>query len=166
MNVTVPWNAMWTGEDGQYELRPCRFVGNRLAVWQPHRPGEGRPKFAEPHIVRQRRSIHEMRCTVCGERTRQGERFWFEHGQHHEGWFMTTEAPVHLACADHALKVCPHLRERGLPLSPFPEGARVLAATVKPESLPQLFGLSSDRIVIGQLKLGWPSSSIVRLARG
>lgn len=163
MNITVPWNAMWTGEDGRYELRPCRFVGGKLAVWQPHEPGTGKPMFAEPHIVRQRRSIHEMRCTVCGERTTEKERYWFEHGQHHAGWYMTTEAPVHLSCAKHALKVCPHLRARGFEPSPFPLGARVLAAMVKPESLPQLFGISSSVPVIGQLKLGWPSSSVVRL---
>lgn len=154
---------MWSGED-RFELRPCRFIENRLAVWQVHSPGTGRPQFAEPHIVRQRRSIAEMRCTVCGERTRRGGRYWFEHGQHHEGWYMTTEAPVHLACALHAEKVCPHIRQRGLKPQPFPEGARILAATVKPEALQELFGLTSGRLVVGQLKLAWPSSSIVRIA--
>lgn len=165
MNITVPWNAMWSGEDKQFEIRPCRFIHNMPAVWQPHRPGTGRPMFAEPHLVRQRRSIAEMRCTVCGEKTERRDRYWFEHGQHHEGWYMTTEAPVHLACARHAMKVCPHLKERGLDPWPFPDGARVLAATVKPESLGELFGLKFDRPVVGQLKLAWPSSSIVRLPR-
>lgn len=165
MNIRVPWNAAWTGESARFEIRPCRFVQNRPAVWQTHDPGNGKPMFAEPHIVRQRRSIAEMRCTVCGERTPASDRWWFEHGQHHDGWFMTTEAPVHRACADHALKVCPHLRERGIEPSRFPDRARVLAATIRPESLTELFGLSSSQIVIGQLKLAWPSRSIVRLSR-
>ena len=96
--MRAPWNAAWSGEE-RFEIRRCRFAENQLAVWQEHRPGSGKPQFAEPHIVRQRRSIAEWRCTVCGERTCQDDRWWFEHGQIHEGWFMTTEAPVHRACA-------------------------------------------------------------------
>ena len=74
---------------------------------------------------------------------------------------MTLEAPVHRACADHSLAVCPHLRQRGFEPTPFPGGASVLAATIKRESLSELFGLhaASDQI-IGQLKLAWPESRI------
>ncbi len=65
MNIKVPWNAGWSSE-ARYEVRPCRWVGGRLALWSPHTPGVGKPIFAKPHMVRQRRSIAEMRCTVCG----------------------------------------------------------------------------------------------------
>lgn len=156
----VPWNAAWTGEDGAFEIRPCRYAQGQLAVWQPHRPGEGRPMFAEPHMVRQRRSIAEMLCTVCGEPTKAGQRWWFQHGQNVEEWFMTTEAPVHRRCADHALAVCPHLRRQGIPPLPFPEGAQKMAATVKPDALFELFGLKRKALVIGQIKLAWPRSRI------
>jgi len=163
IGTTVPWNAAWSGEDAGWEVRPCRFAQGRYALYQPHKPGVGKPLFAEPHIVRQRRSIAEMRCTVCGERTKPGERYWFGHGNETEGFYMTTESPVHLACATHAKRVCPHLRAgRGEP-ELFPEGATMLASVLKPESLLSLYGLSSPHLVVGHLKLAWPMSQIRRV---
>lgn len=153
----VPWNAMWSGEE-QYELRSCRFVNGKLAIWQPQRPGDGRPLFAKPHMVRQRRSIAEMRCTVCGERTEQGNQWWFKLGQLREGWFMTTEAPVHLNCARLALKVCPHLRGRQEDLRPMPGGFKVLSAVIGGDEVQERFATSfpSNRKVFGNLKIAWP----------
>jgi hypothetical protein len=81
-------------------------------------------------MVRQRRSIAEMRCTVCGERTPLDDRWWFRLGHQREGWFMTTEAPVHRACADLALQHCPHLRSRCFDLEPMPSGYSILKAMV------------------------------------
>src|SRR5437870_2261512 len=100
-SAPVPWNAAWSGEL-RYEVRPCRWAGGNLALWSPHAPGDGKPVFAKPHMVRQRRSIAEMRCTVCGERTIAPDRWWFKLGSFAEGWFMTTEAPVHRTCAEFA----------------------------------------------------------------
>src|SRR5436309_2579418 len=120
MTAPVPWNAGWTGEE-TYELRPCRFAEGKLAMWQPHRPGIGRPIFAKPHFVRQRRSVAQLLCTVCGEHTPKGDRWWFGHGQFVDNSYMTTESPVHRICAELALKVCPHLRGRERDLMPFPE---------------------------------------------
>lgn len=152
----VPWNAAWTGE-GRYEIRPCRWVGGKLALWSPHAPGEGKPVFAKPHMVRQRRSIAEMRCTVCGEKTPPGDRWWFQLGRMQEGWFMTTEAPVHRVCAQHALKVCPHLRGREELLEPMPGGYSILSAIVAGPATDRDFGVSIGRSkVIGALKLAWP----------
>lgn len=165
MNISVPWNASWTAE-AAYEVRPCRWVGGKLALWSPHRPGEGRPVFAKPHMVRQRRSIAEMRCTVCGEKTPENDRWWFKLGRMQEGYFMTTEAPVHRACADYALTVCPHLKGRGDDLERMPGGYRVLAAIVGGSATEQDFGVSiGNRKVIGSLKLAWPGSQ-VRIGEG
>lgn len=154
--VIVPWNATWTGED-RYEVRPCRWVGGKLAVWAPHAPGEGRPIFAKPHAVRQRRSIAEMRCTVCGEKTPVRDRWWFGLGQAAEGFAMvTTEAPVHRACAEVALRVCPHLRALGVDATPMPPADAVLSAIVGGHATDRDFGLSlGNRTVIGHLKLAW-----------
>jgi len=58
--MKAPWNASWSGEN-RYEIRPCRYVGGNLAMWSPHLPGVGVPIFAKPHMVRQRKSIAEMR---------------------------------------------------------------------------------------------------------
>lgn len=162
---TVPWNAAWTGE-AQYEVRPCRWVGGKLALWSPHRPGEGKPIFAKPHVVRQRRSIAEMRCTVCGEKTPPADRWWFGLGRLEDGWLMTTEAPVHRVCAEHALRVCPHLRGRADALEPMPGGYSILSALVGGAATDRDFGVRiGDRKVIGSLKIAWPASAAAELAQ-
>lgn len=157
----VPWNASWTGED-RYEVRPCRWVGGKPALWAPHRPGDGKPIFAKPHMVRQRRSIAEMRCTVCGEKTGPGfyDRWWFGLGhQHVGGWaFATTEAPVHHDCATVALRHCPHLRALGVRPEPMPPADAVVSAIVGGPATDRDFGLDlRGRTVIGHLKLAWRS---------
>jgi hypothetical protein len=126
--MLAPWNAAWSAEE-RYEIRPCRYASGKLAIWMPHKPGEGRPVFAKPHMVRQRRSIAEMRCTVCGEPTPTTDRWWFRLGTMQEGWFMTTEAPVHHVCAELALRHCPHLRGRATDLEPMPTGYSILSAS-------------------------------------
>lgn len=154
----VPWNAAWSAEE-RYEIRNCRWAGGRLAIWSPHSPGEGKPIFARPHMVRQRRSITERRCTVCGEKTPDDDAWWFKKGNFVDQWFATTEAPVHKVCSEHALKVCPHLRGREADLEPFPAGARVLMAIVGGPATEKDFGLKIRRDgVVGHLKFAWPRS--------
>lgn len=156
MNITVPWNAAWSSEM-RYEIRPCRWVQGNLAIWQPHTPGEGKPIFAKPHNVRQRRSIAEMRCTVCGEKTPENDRWWFKLGRFQEGWFMTTEAPVHHACAEFALTVCPHLKGREADLEPMPGNSYVLKAIVGGPAVETDFAVRPhpNQKVVGSLKIAW-----------
>lgn len=154
----VPWNAAWTGEE-RYEIRSCRYADGRLALWMPYRPGDGRPVFAKPHMVRQRRSVKLMLCTVCGEHTPEDDRWWFKNGHFAEGHFMTTEAPVHRRCADHALKVCPHLRGQPENLERFPKGWDIAAAIMGGPASDRDFGLTFPRGgVVGHLKFCWPAS--------
>lgn len=157
----APWNASWSSES-RVEIRPCRWAGNRLALWSPHSPGQGRPIFAKPHPVRQRRSIAEMRCTVCGEQTSSADRWWFGLGSHLEnGWFATTESPVHRRCADLALDHCPRLAELGRSPEPLPSGWSVIAAFVGGPVAERDFGVRfHGRVVIGHLKLAWPAGRI------
>jgi hypothetical protein len=159
----VPWNASWTGE-ARYEVRPCRYAGGRRAMWAPHAPGVGKPVFAKPHFVRQRRSIMELRCTVCGEETPAGDRWWFQLGDFNEGWFMTAEAPVHHACALLALEHCPHLRGRESALERFPAGSSVLFSIIAGAAVERDFGpkVSIHQPVIGHLKLAWPQAAVRR----
>lgn len=161
----VPWNASWSAED-RYEIRPCRYASGFPAVWCPHRPHEGRPIFAKPHMVRQRRSIAEMRCTVCGERTTDGDRWWFKLGHMQEGWFMTTEAPVHRACAELALKHCPHLRTRRADMEPMPGGFSILKSIVGGPIADRDFGLRfPPQGVVGHLKIAWPAHKVRMLGK-
>lgn len=153
--IEAPWNASWTGED-RFEVRPCRYAENRLAMWQPHRPGVGRPIFAKPHFVRQRKSIAEMRCTVCGERTDEADWWHFGHGEWRDGLWMTQEAPVHFACAQLAQRVCPHIRKAGLEPRLFPPGYGVVASILGGPEFERDFGIETrGRTIIDALKLAW-----------
>lgn len=156
IGVNVPWNASWTAEDA-YEVRNCRWASGMPAMWSPHRPGEGRPIFAKPHMVRQRRSVAEMRCTVCGERTDAWDRWWFRLGNRIDGWaFATTESPVHRACADLALEVCPHLRKLGDSPVPFDPPDAVVKAIIGGPLTERDFALDlKGRKVVGHLKFVW-----------
>lgn len=159
MSLTVPWNAMWT-EELKYEVRPCRWASNQLALWSPHKPGEGRPIFAKPHMVRQRKSIALFLCTICGEHTPQNDRWWFRLGRFTEGRFMTTESPVHRKCADLAAELCPHLQSHDhvKNLSRFPNGYQVMAAIIGGPLTENDFGVKiNGRKIIGHLKFTWPS---------
>jgi len=154
--MLAPWNASWTGEDA-YEVRNCRWAGGKPALWSPHKPGEGRPVFAKPHMVRQRRSVAEYRCTVCGEKTPINDRWWFCLGNQIPGWsFATTEAPVHRACADLAVKVCPHLRNLGHgPVRWSPPDA-VVSAIIGGAATDRDFGVNlNGRKIVGHLKFVW-----------
>ena len=160
----VPWNASWTAED-VCEIRPCRYASGFPAMWSPHKPGEGKPVFAKPHFVRQRRSIAEWRCTVCGDRTPPSDRWWFKLGTVQEGWFMTTEAPVHRACAELALKHCPHLREREHDLERMPSGFSILKSMIGGAASERDFGLRfPPQGVVGHLKIAWPAELVRRTA--
>lgn len=164
MTLLVPWNASWSSEE-RYEVRPCRWVGGALALWSPHAPGSGRPIFAKPHMVRQRRSIAQFLCTVCGEPTLPGNQWWFQLGEFREGWFMTTEAPVHHACAELSLKKCPHLQAKGSAreLSKFPSGYTILSSIVGGVATDDDFGVRiNGRRVVGHLKFAWPESIVRR----
>lgn len=162
MDISVPWNASWAGE-ARLEIRPCKYAGGELAVWQKTAQGVGRPIFTKPHFVRQRISIARYVCTVCGEHAPAEDRWWFALGAYRGEWFMTTEAPVHKKCAEHALQVCPHLKLKnaGENLSRFPVGARVIASIVGGEKFEKDFGLRlNGRTVVGALKFAWPRAHV------
>lgn len=156
MNSLVPWNASWTGE-AAYEVRNCRWVGGKLALWSPHRPGEGHPVYAKPHMVRQRQSVARMLCTVCGLPTPTFDRWWFGLGERIPEWALaTTEAPVHYDCARTALRACPHLRALGQRPRPWMPADAVVGAIVGGPATEQDFGVKlGNRKVIGHLKFVW-----------
>ena len=108
-------------------------------------------------MVRQRRSIVEGLCTVCGEKTSWPDRWWFGLGAPIPGYaWATTEAPVHRACADLALQVCPHLRRIDATPTRFPAPDAVARAIVGGAATDQGFGvLIGNRRVVGHLKFIW-----------
>lgn len=159
----VPWNASWSSEQTSYDIRPCRWVQGRLAIWQPTSPFVGRPIFARPHFIRQRMSITKMICTVCGQPAPEGDRWWFAMGEYVDKWWATTEAPVHKKCGELAMQLCPHIRrgQHAENFSPMPRGWAVLAVTLGGDDFEKTYGVKiSGREVIGGLKLAWPREAI------
>jgi hypothetical protein len=158
--MVVPWNAAWTGEQ-QYEVRPCRYAFGHKAIWQKHAPGVGKPIFASPHMVRQRMSIAKFICTVCGKPTELNDRWWFQHGDIAEGFWITAEAPVHKSCGEVAQTMCPHLRDTKKIFEPFPmRHVRVMGAIIDPAEVGKSLGLNLPDVhvspVVGHMKFGWP----------
>lgn len=161
--IEAPWNASWTGED-RFEVRACRWANGYPAVWQPHAPGEGKPLFAKPHFVRQRRSVAQKLCTVCGNPTGEYDRWCFPLGDWNKvdgRWmWLTTEAPVHHACASYAMTVCPRLRVAGFMPIAWPLGVRTIASYVGGPAVARDFGLviPPTQRVLGALKLHFPDA--------
>lgn len=137
----VPWVTAWSLE-AMAMPSPCPSVDGLLALQQIEKPGKGRPLYSKNHYFRQRRSVREMLCPMCGEATAAGDR-WSQTGQwitardlrgHGMGaWLpiglpdgqrmlgMGAVAPLHRACAERALTHCPHLGGMtDKTLKPFP----------------------------------------------
>lgn len=159
----VPWNASWTGEMS-HEVRPCKYAGGNLAIWQRFAPESGSPVFAKPHMVRQRKSVVEMRCTVCGERTTSEDRWWFPFGGWQDGWWFSTETPVHFKCAEIAQSACPAIKKTSTDPIKFPNGHTVLAAIVGGPDTERDFDVTiGSRRVVGHLKLGWRNPTFLKV---
>lgn len=156
--IKVPWNASWTGEES-FEVRPCKYAKGAMSLWQKTAPGVGQPLFAKPHMIRQRKSIAEMRCTVCGEKTEKFKRFYFREMGHEitmqgKKYWATTEAPLHENCIEHAIKLCPQLKKNGFEPLPFPEDYYVLSALAG-QSLNDQYNVKINVQVVGHMKLAW-----------
>ena len=160
----VPWIVAWEGEM-RYEVRPCRWAGDRPALWQPEAPGVGKSLFEQLHIVRSRRAVWEWLCPLCGEPTDPDDRFWFGKGKSDLdrgdgsawGW-ATFNAPNHRRCAETAAEACPHLAQRAFNPLPFPTPDAIVAGSmvqVGPSITEKGFSLQPGQSVVGQLFFVW-----------
>ena len=129
VGIDVPWVTSWS-EERQTGVSPCPSVDGVLAVGQQERPGEGRPLYSQNHLFRQRRTVREMRCPMCGQTTSSEDR-WSQTAKFTsvrvlrergfgpdlpEGLADDRQllncgaiAPLHFACAEASLQRCPHL---------------------------------------------------------
>lgn len=150
--MDVPWVTSWTAEP-MIGVAPCPTVDGALAIVQTERPGYGKPVYSQNHMQRQRASVRDMLCPMCGEPTVAGDRWTVLAKRRTAGGlrksgmdrFVAEEvpddqpvldagsiAPLHRACADRSLRLCPHLK--GSPaaeLMPFPEKSTVTPLLVR-----------------------------------
>lgn len=148
IGIDVPWVASWSAEQVT-GVAPCPSIDGGLALGQAEHPGQGEPLYSRNHLFRQRKSVREMRCPMCGAPPEAGDR-WTQTGR----WTTAGElrarglrvwlpvdfpddrplldagaiAPMHHACAERARIECPHLKEMAdQELKAFP-GAWIVAA--------------------------------------
>lgn len=134
--LIAPWSVAWSGEQA-FRLQPSRDFPGLTELDQKEAPGVGEPIFAAVHVTRQRRGIVDLKCHVCGEPTRPGDRYLFAVASGglvtlHDGTqqYGCNVPPIHLACAAVARANCPHLeRLHEQPLACTEDEGRVIHRT-------------------------------------
>lgn len=160
VGVDVPWVTSWTGEP-VLGVRPCSSVNGALAIVQADNAGYGKPLYSQNHAVRQRLTVRDMLCPMCGQPTTPEDRYTQVAHPFAAGRLRATGrggslpadieddrilidagaiAPLHKACSARSLRYCPHLKaDPHIDVRPFPRSWIVLPLTVRAEAPPQLF---------------------------
>jgi hypothetical protein len=160
VGVDVPWVTSWTGET-VLGVRPCASVNGALAIFQTDNAGHGKPLYSQNHAVRQRLSVRDMLCPMCGQPTTPHDRYTqvahpLAAGRLRavgRGGALPADinddrilidagaiAPLHKACSGRSLRYCPHLKaDPDIDVRPFPRSWIVLPLTVRAAAPPQLF---------------------------
>lgn len=187
VGVDVPWVTSWTGEPS-LGLGPCPSVGGALAILQADRPGQGKPLYSQNHAVRQRLSVRDMRCPMCGEPTTAADRWTQVAHPVTAGRLRATGrgdrlpadladesvlidagaiAPLHKACVDRSLRYCPHLKaDPHIDVQRFPAQWLVVPLMVEAVVAPRMFLAKAEPPrafpVVGFLQLiGLPDTASV-----
>lgn len=160
VGVDVPWVTCWTGEP-TLGVRPCPSVGGALAIVQTEAAGLGKPIYSRNHAVRQRLSVRDMLCPMCGLPT-QAEDRWTQVARTVTAGGLRASgrgdglpaglsddaelvdagaiAPLHRACADRSLRYCPHLKaDPHVDIRRFPDRWFVLPLMTPARAPAQLF---------------------------
>lgn len=160
VGVDVPWVTSWTGEPS-LGAGPCPSVDGALAILQADNPGQGKPLYSQNHAVRQRLSVHDMLCPMCGQPTGPNDRLTQVAHPVAAGRLRETGrgdrlpgdlsddstlidagaiAPLHRACVDRSLRYCQHLKaDPHIDIRRFPDRWIVLPLMARAEAPPQLF---------------------------
>jgi hypothetical protein len=129
VGLDVPWVTSWSQEMHTGVSR-CPSVDGQLAIGQQEKPGVGKPLYSRNHLFRQRRSVREMLCPMCGDPTPEEDR-WSQTAHTTTAGALRSRgfgrdlpssladhqplvncgaiAPLHRLCAETSLARCPHL---------------------------------------------------------
>lgn len=115
-DIHVPWTASWSGED-QFFIARCCYANDLPALCQNENIGVGRPLFAKPHAVRQRKAMALRLCDICGRPLRGRTHVSLSQESPREvsglGFIpLAVEPMVHKECALLALQQCPSLKRQ------------------------------------------------------
>jgi hypothetical protein len=152
VGIDVPWVTSWS-EEQILGVRPCPTVNGRLAICQAEHAGFGKPQYSKNHLRRQRASVLQMLCPMCGLATHQDDR-WTQIARPVAAGVLRGRglnaalpkdlpdaaividagaiAPSHLACVERSLQHCPHLKaDPNVQVLRFPERWTTLALEVR-----------------------------------
>ncbi len=152
VGVDVPWVTSWT-EETVIGVRPCATVGGRPALVQKDLAGFGRPQYSQNHLVRQRRTVLNMLCPMCGRPTAADDR-WTQVARLTPAGLLRRAgkavglsreiedrrvvvdagsiAPLHKACVERSLRHCPHLKaDPDVNVLPFPTRWTILPLLIE-----------------------------------
>lgn len=175
--VPVPFTASWSAEDGIY-VGACPHAQAR-AFCQPVAPGQGKPRFGQPHSQRQREAIARDLCDLCGRSLRNRTKVSLSHARVRANGaggptVLQVEPLLHRECAAVCLEHCPSLQQdiqAGRVEIRQVTRHRVQFAVVDPrhvaEYVPGFVAAPDDRIV-GHAKvelLGWIDRDLPWLSR-
>lgn len=115
-NTAVPFTVSWDSEE-RFSVGFCRYA-QRRAILQAESPGIGKPLFGKPHSIRQRKTIAENRCDICGKSLKNRTRVSLSHAHPcHNALIdgkgtgiLQVEPLLHRECAAISMKHCPSLR--------------------------------------------------------
>ena len=155
VGVDVPWVTSWS-EEAHTGVSRCASVDGQPAASQAEKPGQGRPLYSQNHLFRQRRTVREMLCPMCGKPTPDDDRWcqtatWTTAGDLRARGFgpalpadlpddramlnCGAIAPLHHACASTAVTRCPHLGAMAdKTLKRFPPGWVVIPLWIEAKS--------------------------------
>jgi hypothetical protein len=152
VGVDVPWVTSWT-EETIIGVRRCQTVGGRPALVQTEAAGYGRPRYSRNHLVRQRLTVLNMLCPMCGLPTGPDDR-WTQVARHTPAGLLRRAgkaaalpreiedkrvlvdagsiAPLHKACVERSLRYCPHLKaDPDVNVMPFPARWTILPLLIE-----------------------------------
>lgn len=113
-NTRVPHTVSWDKEDRFYVGR-CEFAGGAMAICQSLDQGNGKPMFGKPHSQRQRQTIAQGRCDLCGTSLEHRTKVSLSHARLRQNGaegpcIMQVEPMLHKECAADSLRFCPSLK--------------------------------------------------------
>jgi hypothetical protein len=157
--ISVPWTASWSNED-KFFIARCPYANDLPALCQSEAPGIGRPLFAKPHSIRQRKAMALRLCDICGRPLKGRTHVSLSQESRRDvmglGYIpLAVEPMVHKECGLVAIRQCPSLKrqaaDRSLRVRQVFQ-AKLIAQRLNEAATLEFVGVSAPGVV-GHLKL-------------
>ena len=146
--VPVPYTVTWTGEQGHFLGYDQNARPEIPSLMQRSAPGEGKPRFGDPHFCRQREAMAKGLCDLCGKPLRASTKVSLSHARPRVNGadafdILQVEPLLHRACARISVNHCPSLKrdiDQGTLMIRQVFRHRVQLAIISPDGTEELTG--------------------------